>query len=381
MKKAIGCCCLTAAFLLAAACGPAGKPAAQGAGISLRADSNAYARGFRVAHAKDYISVEVRNPWDTTRLLERYLLVPRTRPLPAGLPQGQVLRTPVGHLAVYTSVYVSMIEALGCLDSIAGVCEPRYMISDSIRARVAWGEVADLGAATSPNIERMMARGIACVVASPFQNAGYGGAEKLGVPIVAVPDYMETLPLGRAEWLRFFGLLLDKEALADSLFRQTEARYDSLRRLAATAKERPAVLSETMYGGFWYVPGRDSYIAHFYHDAGARNAFDYLPGTASIPLAFEAVLDKAMHADFWLMKYNLAKEKTYAELRDEYPSYADFDAFSRQHIYTCNTGKAFYYEESPIHPDYLLRDLIHIFHPGLLPGYAPRYFHPMTGVN
>lgn len=64
-------------------------------------------------------------------------------------------------------------------------------------------------------------------------------------------------------------------------------------------------------------------------------------------------------------------------LRAEYAPYENFDAFKNRRIYSCNTGLVPYYEEFPLHPDYLLKDLIWVFHPELLPGYSPRYYRKM----
>ena len=101
------------------------------------------------------------------------------------------------------------------------------------------------------------------------------------------------------------------------------------------------------------------------------------PGAGSTPLAFETVLDRAIHADMWLIKYNQSGDMTYGDLRAEYAPYENFDAFKNRRIYSCNTGLVPYYEEFPLHPDYLLKDLIWVFHPELLPGYSPRYYRKM----
>ena len=114
-----------------------------------------------------------------------------------------------------------------------------------------------------------------------------------------------------------------------------------------------------------------------YADAGADYIFADMPGSGSKPLSFETVLDKAMHADYWLIKFNLADDMNYQALQTEYKPYASFDAFKNKKIYYTNTGKVPYYEEVPMHPDYLLKDLVWIFHPELLPGYKPRYFSRM----
>ena len=340
-------------------------------------DTIRYARGFTIQHFNNYTSVEVRDPWDSTRILQRYLLVERGASMPGDLPKGTVVRTPVKNIVVYTSVHAAIIDQLGEADKVIGVCEPRYMDTPSIQEGLRAGKIADLGEATAPNIEKIIDIGAEIIIASPFQNAGYGPAEKLGIPIIEAADYMESLPLGRTEWIRFYGLLFGKEVMADSIFRETEDRYLELKELAKTVTNRPTVISEKKFGSSWYMPAGDSYIAHLYKDAGADYIFKDLPGVGSTPLAFETVLDKAIHADMWLIKYNQANDMTYKDLRTEYTPYENFDAFKNRRIYTCNTGIVPYYEEFPIHPDYLLKDLVWVFHPELLPGYTPRYYRKM----
>lgn len=345
---------------------------------SLSTDSISYASGFTVQHFEDYTSVEVRDPWDSTRILQRYLLVDRDlSAVPGNLPKGTVVRTPIRNIVVYTSVHAAIIDQLNEADKVIGVCEPRYMDTPSIQEGLGAGKIADLGEATAPNIEKIIDIGAEIIIASPFQNAGYGPAEKLGIPIIEAADYMESLPLGRTEWIRFYGLLFNKAAMADSIFRETEQRYLALKELTKTVTSRPTVISEKKFGSSWYMPAGDSYVAHLYKDAGADYVFKDLPGAGSTPLAFETVLDKAIHSDIWLIKYNQANDMTYKDLRTEYTPYENFDAFKNRRIYTCNTGVVPYYEEFPIHPDYLLKDLVWVFHPELLPDYTPRYYRKM----
>ena len=187
---------------------------------SFSSDTIRYARGFTIQHFTDYTSVEVRDPWDSTRILQRYLLVDRGALMPGDLPKGTVVRTPVKNIVVYTSVHAAIIDQLGEADKVIGVCEPRYMDTPSIQEGLRAGKIADLGEATAPNIEKIIDIGAEIIIASPFQNAGYGPAEKLGIPIIEAADYMESLPLGRTEWIRFYGLLFGKEVMADSIFRE-----------------------------------------------------------------------------------------------------------------------------------------------------------------
>lgn len=354
------------------ACGPGGKQAPAAGDSS--ADTIRYAKGFTVRHYTDYTAVEVRDPWDSTQLLQRYLLVDRTKPVPEGLPKGTVVQIPIRNVVVYTSVHAAIIDELKEADRIIGVCEPHFMDIPAIQDGLRDGRIADLGEATAPNVEKIIDIGAEVIIVSPFQNGGYGPAEKLGLPIIECADYMEALPLGRTEWGIFYGMLLGKEAMADSIFRATEHRYLELKKLAAGVSNRPTLIPEKKYGSSWYMPAGDSYMAHLYRDAGADYIFKGLPGAGSTPLAFETVLDQGIYADFWLIKYNQATDMTYDELRTEYAPYENFDAYKNQRIYGCNTGKVPFYEEIPMHPDYLLSDLVWIFHPELIPDYTPRYF-------
>ncbi|MDL2277720.1 ABC transporter substrate-binding protein [Parabacteroides sp. OttesenSCG-928-G07] len=356
---------------LFASCGQSGKQAMSEAIVS---DTIHYARGINIQRYEDFIIVDIVDPWDNTQLLQKYILVERNQPLPGNLPAGTVVRVPVQNVAVYTSVHASIIDLLGESGRIAGVCEPHYIDTPSIQEKLRNGEIADIGEATAPNIEKMIEIGTEIIIASPFQNSSYGPVEKIGIPIIEGADYMESLPLGRTEWIRFYGLLFGQEERADSLFKATEQRYLELKELVAEINHRPTVFSEKRFGSTWYMPAGDSYMAHLFRDAGADYLFADLPGAGSRPLSFESVFDKAIHADFWLIKYNLEEDMTYGELRREYTPYENFDAFKQHHIYGCNTGKVPYYEEFPIYPDYLLKDLVWIFHPELLPDYTPRYY-------
>lgn len=342
-------------------------------------DSIQYAKGFYIARHEEFTEVVVRDPWDSTRQLQRYLLVDRNREeLPEGMGRGTVVRVPIEKMVLYTSVHASIIEFLREEERVIGLCEVKYIDSKSLRSRLKDGLIADLGESTAPNIEKMMDIGTEAIVSSPFKDSGYGPAEKLGIPIIEGADYMENHPLGRVEWVKFYGMLVGAESVADSIYRTTCNEYNKLKRLTAEIKERPTMIAERKYGGQWFVPSGDSYNAVMYNDAGAEYIFKGEVGSGSVPLAFESVLDRGIHADIWIMKYYNTTDMSYDDLREEYSSYANFDAFKNRQIYACNSYSAPYYEDAPMHPHLILKDYIYIFHPELLPDYTPRYFESMS---
>ena len=294
------------------------------------------------------------------------------------LPEGGiVIRVPVEKAVVYTSVHTAIAEQLGALDRVAGVCEPQYITSPEVLRRIGEGRIADLGVSTSPNVEKIIDIGTDLIIASPFENSGYGSAEKLGVPIVEAADYMENHPLGRTEWVLFYGLLLGRRAEAEAVFARTERHYFELKAMAADCGSRPTVVLERKYGNSWAVPSGGSYIGVIHADAGADYIFRDYAGPRSVHLSFEDVYDRAGDADFWFLKYDTKAPLTYDLLRQEYEPYANFRPWKERRIFACNTITSTYYEDITLHPDLVLEDLIAIYHPELLPDHVQRYYFPL----
>lgn len=346
-----------------------------GATVAMR-----YAEQIQIDSCDGYWSVRVRNPWDSAKILHTYILVEQGRELPDNLPAGTLVRTPLRKSLIYSSVHCSLLVELDALDCIGGVCDLQYIYHPAVRTRCAEGGIVDAGNAMSPDLEKVIDLHPDAVLLSPFENSGgYGRIEKLGIPIIECADYMETSPLGRAEWMRFFGLLFGRKQQADSLFAEVEKRYASLKSLVDTVSVRPTVLSELRNGSAWYTPGGHSTIGRLYADAGAAYVWADDTRSGSVPLSFETVFDRGRNADFWLFKYNETVDKTLSSLRAEYAPYAGFRAFQTGRVFACNTGKVPFYEETPFRPDWLLKDLILVFHPECLPGETARYFkqlHP-----
>lgn len=337
-----------------------------------------YAELLSITYHDDYTDVKISNPWDSTRLLHRYILVPKTQNVPSNLPQGTVVRTPLSNTLVYASVHCSLLEQLDALSQIGGVCDLSYIKTPALLSRAENGKLTDAGNSMSPDIERVMSLNPDAILLSPFENAGYGRIGKMGIPIIECADYLETSPLGRAEWIKFFGLLYGKEVEADSIFTEVEKNYTELRDKIGVLSSAPVVISELKSGSAWYMPGGKSYMARFFKDAGAAYPWSDNTETGSIPLSFETVFNRAGEADIWLIKSFHVSELSYRTLQKEYAPYARFKAFREKKIYGCDSSRCNYYEETPFRPDLLLQELAALFHPGLFPDYRFRYYQPLS---
>lgn len=353
-------------LFLSAACGSGekrGVPLSGADTLTFR-----YAKHVQLVEGDDFSLAVIRNPWDTTRVLHTYILLPHDVEVENfRLPEGTIVRIPLTRSVVYSSVHCSLLDELGAFSAIAGVCDLEYIRLPKIHEAYNKGSVANLGSGMSPDVEKMIELHPDALLLSPFENSGgYGRVEQLGIPVIECADYMETSPLGRAEWMRFYGRLFGRAAEADSLFSRVERNYGLWAGMVAGKNKRPTLLCDLpMATSAWYVPGGNSTIGKLYADAGVDYLFASDEHSGSVPLSFETVLNRAQHADFWLIRYNEKTDKTYRSLQTEYELCTRFRAFNERRMYGCNTGTTSFYEEVPFHPDRLLCNIIRICHPEL----------------
>ena len=324
-----------------------------------------YARYLTLIEHTGYTEVQIRNPWDERKLLQSF----------------KINDNVYDNIAIFTTTHANLIDELGSIDAIAGVCETEYIANAHLREALSKGHIRDLGSAMTPDRERIIALAPDLILLSPYENAStYGNLESLGIPIIQCADYMETSALGRAEWMRLYGRLVGKAHEADSLFLAIETEYNSLQALPQTLApdKRPTVLFDTKNGSAWYVPGGRSTMAQLIADAGGCYLFADNPKSGSVPLAFETVLDRGEQAHVWIIRYNNSRQRmTLTELGSMYQPYTFFQAYRNGQVYGCNSAELIFYEETPFHPERLLHDYIKILHPSVLPTDTLRYFHQL----
>ena len=324
-----------------------------------------YAENLCIVKYRHFTLVELKNPWKAHRLLHRYILLHQGDSAYRGaLPKGTLISRTVHRAVVFTTAHAALLQMLGVQNRIAGVCDLKYMFLPELKRRVNKGNLIDCGDAMAPDVEKIVSLQADALLLSPFENSGgYGTLEKTGIPIIECADYMETSPLGRAEWMKFYGLLFGCEDQADSLFKVVEARYLYFKSRASKTRYAPSVLTERKTGSTWYVPGGRSTVGRMLRDAHAAYPFadDHHSGSLSLP--FESVLEKGGEADFWMIKYNSTTPFTYADLLAEYHGYAALKAFKNKQVFGCNASVVRFFEETPFRPDLLLRDYLLILHP------------------
>ena len=381
-----------------------------------------------------YVEVNIANPWKAGTLLHRYILIPKgeegdktvTR-LALQRTSGMgcttdTVRTPVERSAVFIAPHCQLMYELGCQQAIRGVCDLNYINIPDVRKRAAsagkaaagkassekasagnasaQNSIVDCGSSMAPDIERIIALKPEAILVSPFENSGgYGKLDKLHIPIIEAADYMESSPLGRAEWMKFYGMLFGKdknisttaagkaseaavgkasgaaagkaseatllascELRADSLFAQIEKEYLDLKAEAGKLPKGLSILTERKTGNVWYVPGGQSTIGILLKDANARYIFSDDQHSGSLPMSPEQILAKGSQVDVWAFKYFGGAPLSQAQLLQEYDGYKALAAFSRGNIYQVDTSMVPYFELTSFHPELLLREFIILAH-------------------
>jgi iron complex transport system substrate-binding protein len=349
-------------------------------GSEQRIDSSAsirYAKGFRIDYYPGYRDVALIDRRAGRTDTVHFLLVKRgAKPPPVDAP---VILTPVKSMAVLSSMHVAMAEFAGAADRITGLGNIQYANSPIVRAGIRAGKVKQVGIDAEINNEAVIALHPDIVLAMSNPDAGPGIYRTLtgaGIPVLPDGDWRETTPLGRAEWVKLFGALVDKEDWVDRKFDSLAQSYLRLAAVGSHASPKPSVITDMPFKGTWYVPAGESFIAQFLRDAGAGYHWSDTKGTGSLPMSFEAVAPVALKADFWI---NLGAIDSRADVVAKDSRFASFHAFQTGALYNYNRrvndlGSNDYWESGSIHPDLILADLIRIFHPGLLPQDSLYYY-------
>lgn len=350
--------------------------------VSLKTDGKnqvAYASGFSIYKYDGYSVVEVTNPWPNATKDYTYVVKEKNAKIPDSLKNYTTVTAPVNKIIVTSTTHIPSLEMLGIENSLVGFPNLGYISSEKIRSRITDGKVRELGSNQSLNTEVV-------IDLAPDVIIGYGidnhnptldNLEKSGLKIMLNGDWNEENPLGKAEWIKLFGVLYGKEKQADSIFNGIASEY---RRALETAKKTPAkpmVLMGGMFENKWNLPSGESWGTRFIRDANGNYPWNDTGGTGSLSLPFEAVLEKAGNADVWIAPGQFS---TRDEMLESNPHYAQFKAFKNKNVFTFKVGKTggvIYYELAPNRPDLVLKDVIKMLHPELLPGYELFFFEKM----
>ena len=351
----------------------------QTAELPVRKADLKYAKGFSITYYKTFKQVNVYN-YEGKRIdTAQYLLIRRGGLIPDGFPNAQVIETPVRSIIGMSSMHVALIDFAEADGILTGLGNLKYASSVKVRKYIREGKIKEVGQETNLNNEMVLMMHPDVLMAVGNVSAKVNRFKLLtdaGIPVIQNSEYLESTPLGRAEWVKLMAALVDREELVDKKFDAIVLEYNKLVQLAKKAVVKPSVITTMPVKGTWYVPEGNSYLSHFLQDAGGSIKWADTKGIGTLPLSFELVSPEALKADFWL---NIGYVNSKAEMTGRDSRFADFRPFKNGNVYNYNkkindVGANDYWESGAVNPQIVLSDLIKILHPELLPQHQLVYY-------
>ena len=336
-----------------------------------------YAQNFSLSPYKSGYKLTIKNV-SSSEYVDFYLFNDSIS-VPEEIEKKRIIRTPISSAIAFSSTQWSVFQKLGRLDIIKGILESNYTKNEEIHKLISEGKIIDVGTSMNVNAEKVIHLQTDLILYTPYPTLDFSELGVLsGSVMLPFPDYMESHPLGRAEWMKVVGLLCGNEKETFDWFDEVANRYESLSEICSEIKEKPTVFSDLPFENQWYVPGGNSYIAQIFEDAGGDYIWKDNESTGSLHIDAESVLSKAQQADFWRVINSYDTPFTYERLKNENELYPLFKAFKERQLLVCDVSECGYFEKSQYEPDVLLADFIYHFHPELLTDewekYTPKYF-------
>jgi iron complex transport system substrate-binding protein len=335
-----------------------------------------HAKGFDIQHFKNYTKLTVKAPYQNSTETFEFLLTSKK-----SNNDLNTIQVPVNSIVVTSTTHIPMLELLQVENKLVGFPNTDYISSPKTRRLIAHGSVKELGHEESINTELLLDLKPDLVVGFSLNsnNKMFSVIEKLGIPVLLNGDWMEETPLGRAEWIKFFGVLFDKEKMADSIFNDIEENYLEAKTIASKATEKPTVISGGLFKDVWNLPAGDSFEASFLKDANTNYLWKDSKGKGSLSLNIENVFEKGKDAELWISP---SYYKTMEQLNDANDMYPKLRAVQNKNIFTYvnkqgELGGIIYFELAPARPDLVLKDLIKIAHPELLKNYELTFYEKL----
>lgn len=292
--------------------------------------------------------------------------------------EDSIIKIPTKRLILTSTTHITPLDELNKLDFIVGFPQTNFISNPNAIDRVTSGAIQDIGSSQQINIEKALQLNPDLVMS--FNIAGENNQTKLlsdfNVPVLYNGDWVEQHPLGKAEWIKVFGLITGEIDLAFERFNQIKTEYNQLKALVELKKNKPLVISGSIYKDQWFIPGGKSWSAQFISDAGGRYLWSDNQRTESLNISIEQVVQDAINSDVWIAP---GQYTTYSDLTSAHPLIQQLKPVQNQNVFTYSltrgaNGGVLFFEEATTKPHWVLKDLIRIFHPELLEDYTPYFF-------
>ncbi|KPM56213.1 ABC transporter substrate-binding protein [Frankia sp. R43] len=336
-----------------------------------------HAKNFTITYEKAYQVVTVKEPYPDGKP-ESYVLYRCGTPKPeltGDLADAPRIETPIDSLYSGSTTHLPLLVDLDRTGILTGVSSAASVVNKDIRGRIDAGKVVEYAGNGQLDTEKVVTAAPDVLMTGGTDDPAYQKLRDAGIPVVANAEWLESDPLGRAEWVKFMAAFTGDEEKAGKVFDQIEADYDAIVDKVPDSKPVPTLIG-TMYQGTWYMPSGGSYVGKLLADAGASYPWSGEKDTGSLELDFESVFTKSGDAKIWLAD---GEWKTRGDITAEDARYGQFAAFRDGQVWSNNLvigagGGNDYWERGVTRPDLVLGDLAAILHPDAFPNHTFAFY-------
>ncbi|MFW5657207.1 MAG: ABC transporter substrate-binding protein [Bacteroidota bacterium] len=344
-------------------------------------EMTSYARHFGMKKTAEGYSLEVYNPWQNAADVTFHYQLSRTGLAPDNR-NTKTIKIPVQRVVCLSTTHVGFISKLNQQHTIVGLSGTRFVYDSIVNQRINQQQIFEVGYEENLDYELIASLKPDVVVAfsiTQTNNKQLENLENLRIPVIYNAEYLEDNPLGKAEWVKFFGALYDNTDAADTIFQDIAGHYNQLADMTENAGMRPAVLTGLPYKDVWYVPNSESHLAQMIRQAGGRYLWEGYNEKEVYPLDLEAVYTRAMHANVWI---NSGFAASMSDILSIDARIGDFPVIKHKKVYNNNRRLGpnrgnDYFESGAIHPHLIVKDMIKIFHPELIPDHKLFYYQKL----
>ena len=187
-----------------------------------------HAEGFSIVNHDNFSILKVKNAYPEAKEVYTYVLHKENAQLPDSLNTYTKVQVPVKKIIVTSTTHIPSLEMLEMENTIVGFPSTHYVSSAKTRVLIDNGTIREIGNNQSLNTELILDLNPDIIIGFSVDGdlKTYKNLEKNRQKIIFNADWTEKTPLGKAEWVKFFGALYDKNDEANTIFSKIKKDYN-----------------------------------------------------------------------------------------------------------------------------------------------------------
>lgn len=321
---------------------------------------NEFAKAFQIIYRQNGTKINIVDPL-TQQIKQSYLVSDDN------LGNSNVIPHNINRVVTMATSQVGILRELHLEDKIVGIANFNDLCHPLNKSKV-----KELDYMRSANPESFVEIHPDVIFYSGFDmsNPILNKLDQAGLKTFLIYDWKETHPLGRAEWIKVFGILLNEEKEANAIFNKTKNQYNDVVKKLKQSKTRPTVFAGTYFSGVFNAPAGESYMAQLFKDANVDYVYANTRGTGSLSLSLEEVITENKDVDFWL---NAAASSKF-DLFQQSSKFKLLEATKQGKLYSYFNDKNCFFEKASTSPQLVLEDLGKIFYPQLFEDHELNFY-------